>query len=108
MTQTWKNSKQRGTALLLMLALADSANEEDFTCWPSIRTLANKIRMSDRSVQILLAQLVKAGEIAIVGKTEWGTHIYKVKPPTKPVQPKYPKTLRATRGSGEDESPVGD
>jgi hypothetical protein len=78
MTSVWERSEARGSALLLLLAIADSANDEG-VAWPSQTTLAKKIRMSRRSVQVLLNKLIRLGEIHIVEWQKRGrTHVYKV------------------------------
>lgn len=64
MTSVWENSKARGTCLLLLIALADSANDEGIS-WPSQKTLAKKIRMSDRNVRHLIEHLIEINEISI-------------------------------------------
>jgi hypothetical protein len=65
MARVWEHSRQKGTALLLILAIADHCNDEGWA-WPSIASLRRKARLrSDRTVQILLRQLESAGEIAI-------------------------------------------
>lgn len=62
--RVWRKSRQKGNALLLMLALADECNEK-CVCWPDIASLARKSRMDHRTVQRRLAALVKVGEICI-------------------------------------------
>lgn len=64
MTRVWEHSKQKGAALLLLLAIADFASDEG-TAWPSVTTLAEKIRMDGRYVQRLLAKMVEDGELKI-------------------------------------------
>jgi len=63
MTRAWDRSSQQGTALLLLLALADFANDEG-TCWPSVKTLARKCRLGKRQTQNLLGKLEEEGEIS--------------------------------------------
>lgn len=65
MTWVWKNSKQKGSALLALLAIADFARDDGTNSWPSIRTLAEKTRMSERSVQLIIKQLSVQGEITV-------------------------------------------
>jgi helix-turn-helix protein len=60
----WKNSPQTGSTLLILLALADMANDEGF-CWPSIKTLAERARMQPRNVQVILQKLIVAGELDV-------------------------------------------
>jgi hypothetical protein len=65
MTLVWKYSKQRGTLLLLELALADYANDRNIA-WPSINTLARKIRMSRRYTIGMLEKLESSKEIKVI------------------------------------------
>lgn len=62
MTRVWDNSKLKGSALLLLVALADNA-DDDGICWPGINFLAGKIRMSARQVKRLLDMAERRGEI---------------------------------------------
>lgn len=64
MSNVWKNSQQKANKLLLLLALADSANDEGWT-YPSQKTLAEKCRLGIRAVQKLLDALEDEGEIVI-------------------------------------------
>lgn len=49
-----------GTDLIILLCLADSANDEGYS-WPSKRTLAKRARIDPRSVARSVARLEKAG-----------------------------------------------
>jgi hypothetical protein len=60
MSWVWENSIQKGNELLLLLALADSANDQG-VCWPSLETLAKKTRMSRRYVKRVMADLKETG-----------------------------------------------
>lgn len=62
MAIVWARSKQSGTALLLLLAIADFANDEGFA-WPSIPTLGKKIRLTERSTQRLIERLEASDEL---------------------------------------------
>ncbi len=64
LSRVWEHSKVRGTLLLLLLAIADFADDLGFA-WPSIPTLAAKARISVRTIQRLLRRLVQAGELLI-------------------------------------------
>jgi hypothetical protein len=78
MSSVWEDSKQKGNGLLLMLALADFADDQG-KCYPSVDRLAFKTRMSRRNVQNLSRQLVEDGEISITenaGKN--GCNIYQI------------------------------
>lgn len=63
----WKHSKHRGTSKLLLIALADFANDNGI-CWPSAATLAERINESERHTRALIKQLVDSGDlIAVAG-----------------------------------------
>jgi hypothetical protein len=64
MSTVWRQSKQKGSALLLLLSLADYADEKG-VAFPSVDTLAGKVRMTPRNVQLLLRKLEADGEIVI-------------------------------------------
>jgi len=89
MTAVWDRSKQTGTALLILLALADFTNDDGY-CWPSIDTLAHKARCSRRHVQRLLKD-ISHGEGKEVEIRENagpnGVHLYRI---TLPVAPRRP------------------
>lgn len=67
MNRVWSDSKQKGSALLLMLALADYAADDGY-CWPKTDTLADKIRMSTRTVYRLIDAIEQDGELYVVRK----------------------------------------
>jgi hypothetical protein len=79
MQAVWQHSQQSGGALVLLLAIADSAHDDGGGAYPSIDTLAKKARMTGRNVNILLKTLVDAGEIAITpGAGPNGVNLYRV------------------------------
>ena len=49
----WHNSQQTGSGLLVLLAIADHAND-DGICWPSVARLARMARVSERQCQRLI------------------------------------------------------
>lgn len=62
MSWVWENGDQKGSELLLLLALADSANDTGH-CWPSIDTLSRKTRLGKRYIINLLEKLECSGNI---------------------------------------------
>lgn len=60
MTAAWEREDLAATHKLVLLALADWANDEGL-CWPSINRLAIKTSMASRSVQRLIRQLEEMG-----------------------------------------------
>ncbi len=80
MALVWEASAQTGGNLLLLLALADFANDEG-ECWPAVSTLAKKSRMSDRHVRRILRTLEEAGEIErLEAAGQHGTNRYLIAP----------------------------
>ena len=65
MTLVWAKSKQKGSSLLALLAIADSFNDDGRGAFPSIATIAKKIRMSERNAQYLLRKLEESGELVV-------------------------------------------
>lgn len=63
-SRAWKHSQASGARLLLILALADRA-DEDGVCWPGVNYLAERARITPRQVQRLLVQCEKSGDIYI-------------------------------------------
>jgi len=59
-TWAWRQ-KLPATEKLVLLALADHSNDEDFRAWPSLSHLADKCGLHRRSVIRLLAELETAG-----------------------------------------------
>ena len=63
MTSVWDDVQtQCHSELLVLLALADWANDEGY-CWPTIPRLSTKARLSDRAVQQILGRLIETGRI---------------------------------------------
>lgn len=56
----------------VLLALADWADDNGASCWPSIYELAEYLTCSERTVQRLLRELEVAGWIAVVGNANGG------------------------------------
>jgi hypothetical protein len=79
MANVWEHSQHKGSALLLMLAIADFAKDDGTGAWPSVETLAAKMRMTSRNTQLLLRKLEASGELRIdPGAGPHGTHLYAV------------------------------
>lgn len=61
-SQVWAHSRQESGNLLVLLALADYADDEGF-CFPSVPSLAGRARITVRHCQRVLADLVASGEL---------------------------------------------
>ena len=62
MARVWAQSSRKDGELLVLLALADFANDQGES-WPSMPVLAHKARLSERQARKVLDKLVQAGEI---------------------------------------------
>ncbi|MEU6990309.1 helix-turn-helix domain-containing protein [Streptomyces sp. NPDC046465] len=60
----WARSESRNGARLVMLALADRADDTGFA-WPSIDDLCERAKLSPRAVQKGIAKLVEIGELEV-------------------------------------------
>ena len=63
--RVFRGSHQKGAALMMMLAIADHANDRG-ECWPSIARLAEFCRFEERYAKRVLAELKDSGELTIV------------------------------------------
>ena len=61
----WDRSPQHGAALLVLMALADYA-DEDGMAQVSVKALAERARVSERHVTSLLKELVASGDVDLV------------------------------------------
>lgn len=65
MTRVWENSSEKGSALLLLLAIADCAHDDGYA-WPGIQYLAKKTRLSKGSVIRLTKRLEECGDLFVI------------------------------------------
>jgi hypothetical protein len=90
MAAVWERSQHSGTSLLMLLAIADFA-DDDGRAYPSIPTLARKCRMKERNAQYILAELVESGELSAQrGKGPRGSNVYRIKLASLGVQQSAP------------------
>jgi Helix-turn-helix domain len=68
MSQVWEDTRIESQAeLLVLLALADHARD-DGLCWPSMRSIAGKARIEERSAQRIIRRLIEKGFVELVSK----------------------------------------
>lgn len=65
MTLVWECSQHKGSELLVLLALADFADDEG-VCWPSIPTLSKKSRLGQRQTYYIISDLLASGELMMI------------------------------------------
>jgi hypothetical protein len=84
MSWVWEHSRSEGNARLVLLAIADQVNKRGVDAWPSQQRLAEKCRISDRTVRRAVEELVGLGELEVEkyrgpvvdGKSGRRTHRY--------------------------------
>lgn len=89
------NSGSRGFARLVLISLANHANDTDL-CWPSMRTIAREAGISVGSVPAQVKRLIELGEIEVVtaGNARTSTRyrvLWRNRPPGEPsIAPEEP------------------
>lgn len=113
-SHVWGHSRLKGDALFLLIAIADEANDSG-ECWPGRKHLANKTRLTERSVQSLTRVLLNSGELEIAQEAHGPGNpriLRVVLPPREhasprgPGRPPKPKADKVS-AAGEDSSPIG-
>lgn len=77
MSQVWEHSQAKGGALVVLLAIADFADDSG-KAWPSVETLAKKARMKERNVQLSIRKLRKLGELRVSKPGKFRSNTYHV------------------------------
>lgn len=76
MNRVWETSAAKNSALVVMLALANRA-DEDGLCWPGVAYIAKRARLEERQVQNILRQLAASGELYVTsGGGRGNTNLY--------------------------------
>lgn len=79
MNWVWENSKTSGTELLMLLAIADSADHSGGNAYPSRRTLAAKTRLDPSTVRRVIGRLRDGGHLKVqAGGGRANTNMYTV------------------------------
>jgi hypothetical protein len=63
MTWVWSHSTAKGIDRLVLLAIADSAEDDGRNAWPSVDTLSRKCAVDQRTVQRSILRLADLGEL---------------------------------------------
>lgn len=63
--RVWRYSKHKGSDLLVLLAIADHAKDDGTGAWPSVASIAQKTRLSERNVRYSLKKLEASGELVV-------------------------------------------
>ena len=70
MTAVWENDQTNGSERLVLMALADMANDAG-VCWPSYLTLARKANISRRSAIRYMHSLINKGLVRKEYRTDY-------------------------------------
>lgn len=78
MARVWEQSRHKGSDLLMLLAIADFADDDGYA-YPSVPKLAEKCRMSPRNANLVLSVLRESGELDVrQNEGPKGTNLYRV------------------------------
>lgn len=78
MKTVFEHSQHSGTELLMLLAIADFA-DDDGRAYPSVPTLAKKTRMQPRNANYVLAELQRSGELSVLRNAgPRGANLYRI------------------------------
>jgi hypothetical protein len=90
---TWVLTHSEATlgARLVLIAIANHANNAGEHSWQSVETLSRSARLSERQTRYALRKLEELGEIEKVGRTRHGTHVYRL--------PKMAQQVLSDRGA---------
>lgn len=75
---TWviEHSQHKGSALLLLLMIANHAHSDGTNAFPSVEVLAKECRMSKRQIARILLELEKSGELGVDHSAGRKPHLY--------------------------------
>jgi len=73
-----QNSDERLGNRLVLIVLADHAHNDGSNCFPSVKTIAEEARMSERNVRYALRELEEHGSIRSTGRTSKGMKVYEI------------------------------
>ena len=105
MEAVWTQSEAEDSYRLLLIAIANNANDDSRVGWPGIAYLSVRIRKSERQTQRLIHDLAETEDLAV----EWGvgrgnTNIYHVLTGMTPQEKAERKELVARINEGQEVS----
>lgn len=107
-TWVWQHSKTTGNDRLLLLAIADCADDDGDNAWPSVETLADKATCSERTVQRRIQHLEEIGCLTVLrGAGRHGTHRYRVHMDAGAAKPPKPRRARPSAPMNPVDNPPG-
>jgi len=102
MTKVWENGPEDRTEAMVLLALADRANDDGSSCFPSIAEVSQRSRLSRRGTQKVIRRLDDKGYLTVhENEGPGGTNNYKLHPERLGGRTEF-------AGGGEHDSPGGE
>jgi len=95
------------TEKFILLALSDHANDEDYTCWPSLKHLSRKTGFSRPTIWKTIDRLIVLGIVARVGQSAAGSTKYRIEVGQALTQGKDVTRVTSLPGVGNDVNRVG-
>lgn len=71
MSYVWRHAKVSGSELLVLLAMADFADDEGRNIYPSMQSLSEKARLSEKQTRRIVHQLVTENVIELIEAGGW-------------------------------------
>lgn len=104
MSQVWECADLDKSETLVMLSLADHAND-DGICYPSISRLCERTRMTDRGIQAVIKRLIERGFLTVqMNAGRSGSNLYTLHTTPEPCSPR--STFTPEAGSPQPPNPV--
>jgi hypothetical protein len=101
MTWVWTHSRSKNGARLVLLAIADVANDNGRNAWPSVKTLRTKANLSERAVQKAIKDLIELGELKVeFNQGPYGSNWYTILMDKTPAVSAPPQYLRGADTAG--------
>ena len=72
MTWVWEHSDTSGNDRLVLLALADDADDSGGSCYPSLRRLAAKVRVHTSTISAAIRRLEEGGHLRVTRPEKQG------------------------------------
>lgn len=113
MTDIWAHADAKGSELLILLALADFADDNGENIYPSMQTLAKKTRLHETQARRIVKSLVKRDLLEVTEQGGWKhgrnrSNSYRIKLENLcgGILPPPPSRPRAHRGRADDTTVV--
>lgn len=102
MTRVWEHGPDDRTETMVLLALADRANDDGTSCFPSVAEVSQRSRLSRRGTQKVIRRLEEKGYLTVDENSgPGGTNNYQLHPAQLEGRTEF-------AGEGEHDSPGGE